>query len=80
MTNRPVDDMTECLSVAASQHGAHFPTTSLPQGKKLDFGDWNVFEGAGGRCAPCPQDRRRRCEVPRDMPFHLHTLTQGNGV
>lgn len=43
-TSRSVQDVVSCLTAEASQHGASFQTTALPQGEMLDFGDSNVIK------------------------------------
>lgn len=43
-TSRSVQDVVSCLTAQASQHGASFQTTALPQGEMLDFGDSNVIK------------------------------------
>jgi hypothetical protein len=43
-TQRPVGDVTACMTQEAAKHNATFKTTPLPEGQMLDFGDSNVVK------------------------------------
>jgi len=43
-TQRPVNDVVECMTQEAVKHNAAFKTTAIPQGQMLDFGDSNVVK------------------------------------
>lgn len=43
-TSRSVNDVVECLTQDAIQHGVSFKSTPIPQGTMLEFGNSNVVK------------------------------------
>lgn len=44
LTQRPVDDVVQCVTAQAQKHDTSFKASDIPQGKMLDFGDSNVIK------------------------------------
>jgi hypothetical protein len=44
MTNRPVNDVIQCMTQAAAKHDTPVKTTPIPQGQMLDFGESNIVK------------------------------------
>ena len=44
MTNRPVNDVIQCMTQAAAKHDTPVKATPIPQGQMLDFGESNIVK------------------------------------